>query len=262
MMKEDTLEKLVRNAEKLVASKYYDEEAANTFVLSTRRSLAAALLASESYPIVAEIKNASPTNPTISTHDPAVLITKYLNGGAAALSVITEPKFFKGNLQLLEIASVQPVPVLMKDFIISREQIDAAASHGASAVLLIQRIFSSHMVQVQRDVLMDYAHDKGLEVLLEAADEVELLQCLKSRADVVGINQRDLRTMTMEHGKGARLLKNLAHKTKPIIVMSGITTKEQVIETRKSGAAGVLIGTELASSADPERKLKGLVVPR
>ena len=99
-------------------------------------------------------------------------------------------------------------------------------------------------------------------MLLEAADEVELLQCLKSRADVVGINQRDLRTMVIEQGKGVRLLNNLAHKTKPIIVMSGITTQEQVIATRKSGAAGVLIGTELASSDDPEGRLRGLVVPR
>lgn len=261
-MKEDTLEKMVRNAERLIASKYYNEKPANTYVLSTRRSLAAALAASETYPIIAEIKNASPTSPAISIHDPAVLITKYLNGGAVALSVITEPKFFKGNLALLEVAAVHPVPVLMKDFIISREQIDAAVIHGASAILLIQRIFSSRMVQVTRETLMDYAHDKGLEVVLEASDEVDLLQCLKSRADVVGINQRDLRTLAVEQGRGVRLLKNLPHKTKPIIVMSGITTRDQVNETKKAGAAGVLIGTELASSDDPQNRLKALVVTR
>ena len=261
-MQEDTLAKLVRNAELLVASNYYDAEAASSYVPTTRRSLAMALNASLSYPIVAEVKNASPSNPSISVHDPEVLISKYLKGGAAALSVITEPKYFKGSLQLLEVASVHRVPVLMKDFIICRKQIDAASRHGASAILLIQKIFSSRLAKVTRESLMDYAHDRGLEVLLEAADEVELLQCLKSRADVVGINQRDLRTMAIEPGKGVRLLNNLAHKTKPIIVMSGITTREQVIATRKSGAAGVLIGTGLASSEDPEGRLKGLVVPR
>jgi len=261
-MQEDTLAKLVRNAELLVASNYYDAEAASSYVPTTRRSLAMALNASLSYPIVAEVKNASPSNPSISVHDPEVLISKYLKGGAAALSVITEPKYFKGSLQLLEVASVHRVPVLMKDFIICRKQIDAASRHGASAILLIQKIFSSRLAKVTRESLMDYAHDRGLEVLLEAADEVELLQCLKSRADVVGINQRDLRTMAIEPGKGVRLLNNLAHKTKPIIVMSGITTREQVIATRKSGAAGVLIGSELVSSDDPEDRLKGLVVPR
>ncbi|MGD0817368.1 MAG: indole-3-glycerol-phosphate synthase [Methanomassiliicoccales archaeon] len=261
-MQEDTLEKLVRNAELLLASKYYDVEAAASYVRSSRRSLAKALSGSKHYPVVAEVKLASPSNHSISVHDPEILISKYLKGGAAALSVLTEPKFFRGNLQLLEIASVNPVPVLMKDFIISKNQIDAAACHGASAVLLIQKLFSSRMVNAHRDELINYAHHRGLEVLLEAADEVELLQCLKGDADVVGINQRDLRTMAIEEGKGVRLLDNLAHKTKPIIVMSGITTREQVMATRDSGAAGVLVGTELASSDDPEARLRGLVVPR
>ena len=262
MMQEDKLEKLVRNAELLLASNYYDVATASSYVRSTRRSFVKALAASQNFPIVAEVKLASPSNCSISSHDPEELIKKYLKGGAVALSVLTEPKFFKGSLELLEIASMNPVPVLMKDFIVSRNQIDAAARHGASAVLLIQKLFSSRMVKVQRDGLIGYAHDRGLEVLLEAADEVELLQCLKSAADVVGINQRDLRTMAIEQGKGVRLLNNLAHKTKPIIVMSGFVTREQVIETRDSGAAGVLIGTELSSSDDPERRLRELVVPR
>jgi indole-3-glycerol phosphate synthase len=262
LMKEDTLETLVRNAELLLASDYYDTAAAGSHSRSSQRSLAKALTGCKRYPIVAEVKMASPSNNNISTHDPEELISQYLKGGAAALSVLTEPKFFKGSMQLLEIASLHPVPVLMKDFIISKNQIDAASRCGASAVLLIQTIFSHRMVKVRRDTLIDHAHEKGLEVVLEAADEVELLQCLKSNADIVGINQRDLRTMAIEHGKGVRLLNNLAHKTKPIIVMSGISTREQVIATRESGAAGVLIGTELASADDPVIKLKGLVVPR
>ncbi len=259
---QDTLEKLVRNAELLIASNYYEVEAASSYARSNRRSLVKALSQSESFPVVAEVKSASPSNHHISTHDPEVLISKYLQGGATALSVLTEPKFFKGSLQLLEVASLNPVPVLMKDFIVSINQIDAAARHGASAILLIQKLFSSHMVKVRRDSLIGYAHERGLEVVLEAADEVEVLQSLKSSADIVGINQRNLRTMTIEQGKGVRLLNGLAHKTKPIIVMSGLTTREQVIATRDSGAAGVLIGTELASSDDPEMKLRGLVVPR
>lgn len=261
-MQEDTLEKLIRNAELLLASNYYDIAAASPYTRSKRRSLARALTGSKDYPIVAEVKLASPSNHNISLHDPEVLISQYLSGGAAALSVLTEPRFFKGSLELLEVASVHAVPVLMKDFIISNDQIDAASRHGASAVLLIQKVFSSRMVKVRRDSLIDHAHEQGLEVLLEASDEVELLQCLKGKADVVGINQRDLRSNAVEPGKGVRLLNNLAHKTKPIIVMSGITTREQVIATRASGAAGVLIGTELASSDDPEGRLRGLAVPR
>ncbi|HEY3419589.1 MAG TPA: indole-3-glycerol-phosphate synthase [Methanomassiliicoccales archaeon] len=261
-MPEDTLERLVRNAELLVASDYYDIEAATPYIRPVRRSLAKALQCSKHFPIIAEVKLASPSNGNIALHDPGQLIAYYLRGGATALSVLTEPKFFKGSLGLLDEASSHPVPVIMKDFVISRNQVEAAARHGASAILLIQRLFSSHMVKVQRDALIGHAHDRGLEVLLEAADEIELLQCLKSSADVVGINQRDLRTMAIEDGKGVRLLNNLAHKTRPIIVMSGISAREQVEEIRKSGAAGVLIGTELAASADPENRLRGLVVPR
>jgi indole-3-glycerol phosphate synthase len=258
----DTLERLVRNAELLLDSNYYDLAAASRNVGSTRRSLVKALSGSTDYPIVAEVKMASPSNDNISIHDPEVLISKYLNGGASALSVLTEPNFFKGSLKLLESASSHSVPVIMKDFVISNKQIDAAAIHGASAVLLIQRLFSHGMVKANRDDLIDHAHRHGLEVLLEAADLAELSECLDSNADVIGINQRDLRTMIIRPGMGARLLKDLPRKTKPIIVMSGIGTREQVIETRESGAAGVLIGTELASSDDPEIKLKGLVVPR
>jgi len=261
-MQEDTLERLVRNAELLLASNYYDIEADTSYVRPTRRSLAKSLACSKQFPIIAEIKMASPSNDSISMKDPEQLISLYLDGGATALSVLTEPKFFKGSLRLLDAASMHPVPVLMKDFIVSKNQIDAAARHGASAVLLIQKLFSSRMVKVQRDALIGYAHDRGLEILLEAADEVELLQSLKSAADVIGINQRDLRTMAIDRGRGVRLLDNLVHKTKPIIVMSGISTREQVVEIRDSGAAGVLIGTELAASDDPVSTLKGLVVPR
>lgn len=261
-MRENTLEELVKNAELLLASNYYDIETATPYIRPIRRPLAKALQCSEQFPIIAEVKMASPSSGSISGHDPEQLMSHYLRGGATALSVLTEPRFFKGSLQLLAVASSHPVPVLMKDFVISRNQIDAAARHGASAVLLIQRVFSSRMVAVRRDALIGYAHDRGLEVLLEAADEVELLQCLKSPADVVGINQRDLRTMEIEPEKGVRLLSNLAHKTKPIIVMSGISAREQVIEARDAGAAGVLIGTELAAADDPESRLRGLVVPR
>jgi indole-3-glycerol phosphate synthase len=261
-MQEDTLQRLVRNAELLLASNYYDTGTAAPSVRPVRRSLSRSLHCANDFPIIAEVKMASPSNGNISSHGPESLMADYLRGGATALSVLTEPKFFKGSMELLEMASARPVPVLMKDFIISKDQIEAAARNGASAVLLIQRLFSSRMVKVRRDTLIAFAHDRGLEVLLEAADEVELLQSLKSHADVVGINQRDLRNMEIEQGKGVRLLNNLVHKTKPIIVMSGISTREQVTEVRDSGGAGVLIGTELAGSDDPEAKLRDLVVPR
>jgi indole-3-glycerol phosphate synthase len=170
MMEENTLERLVHNAELLLASNYYDAAAAGTYGRASRRSLAKAITGSKKFPVIAEVKIASPTNRSISAHDPEVLISAYLNGGAAALSVLTEPKYFKGSLQLLELAAMHPVPVLMKDFVISRNQIDSAVNYGASAVLLIQRIFSSRMVKVQRDDLIRFAHERGLEVLLEAAD--------------------------------------------------------------------------------------------
>ncbi len=151
---------------------------------------------------------------------------------------------------------------MMKDIIISAEQIDAAAELGASAVLLIQSIFSDDLVPTDRDELIDRAHARGLEVVLESADEDELSDASRSRADILGINQRDLHDLSMDKEKGIKLLPHRDTRDRAIIVMSGIEDRDQVIRLRDAGADAVLIGTSLSRAKDPEKMLRTMVVPR
>jgi len=258
----DVLHELVHNAEKLVKAGYYKD---GGLPASRRRpaSLSHALKAHPSFPIIAEVKLSSPLRRGLSGHAAAELIRHYVEGGAAALSVLTEPYFFEGALDNLRIASATGLPVLMKDIIVREKQMDAGARRGAGAVLLIERAFSYEVAKLGRDSMIEKAHSRGLEVLLEVADEEEMRHALETRADVIGINQRDLTTLQVDSGKGVRMLGRFRPSTEvPIIVMSGIESRAQVEELRDQGADGVLIGTSLSSQPEPTEALRALEVPR
>ena len=131
----DQLERLVENARGLVADGYYDRAGP----LSPGPSLAGALRSCPGFPIIAEVKMSSPSLGNISPHGPQRLVRDYVGAGAAAISVLTEPNRFRGSLDSLLLASAEKVPLLMKDIIVSSEQIRAGATRGASAVLQIGR---------------------------------------------------------------------------------------------------------------------------
>ncbi len=253
----DMLVEMVRRAEASVASGYYDVDR------ETRpgRPLSAALALYPSFPVIAEVKTASPSRGRLSPHTVEELIDSYMAGRAAALSVLTEPSGFRGSLDALRRAAATGLPVLMKDFIISERQLEAAAALGAGTVLLIQEVFGILPVE-RRDELIAHAHDLGLEVLLEAGSEAALLQAMSSEADVLGINQRDLRTFVVDVGKGARLLPLALTASRQVVLMSGLEQRSEVARARDLGASGVLVGGALASSRDPRAALRNLEVPR
>ena len=255
------LQMLVANAEALVSSGYYDMPP--THHQGRRPSFKGALTESPSFPIIAEVKMASPGRPIISLHSPGDLIALYSKGGATALSVLTEPNHFHGSLSLLGAASRTGLPTLMKDIVVSMDQVEAGARLGAGAVLLIEHLSRLGTTRLDIDGLIEGAHGLGLEVLLEVSNEEEMIRGLRRDADVIGINQRDLGDMTVDSSKGQRMLGEFAAAARsPIIVMSGIEGAKHVAALRDLGASGALVGTALASSLDPAKAIKDLKVGR
>jgi indole-3-glycerol phosphate synthase len=256
----DALETLVDNALRLVESGYYDQLGSGP--QPPHRSMSKAIALHTTFPIIAEVKLSSPNKKGISNHGPDRLIHAYKDGGAAAISVLTEPNHFDGSLGILRSASECGLPVLMKDVVVDERQLLAAYRNGASAVLLIESVFSSNLIRKNRESLLNKAHSLGLESLLEITDEKELESAMKSKADLIGINQRNLRTMSLDMGKGERLLRMEPRSKKPIVVMSGIFSRGQVESLKNAGAASVLIGSSLSASIDPMAKLRSLEVVR
>lgn len=254
-MPEEVLRDLVAGAGALLAAGYYDGLGDG----APGPSLVRALERHPVFPIIAEVKLASPSRGVLSPRPPEALIDAYVRGGAAGLSVLTEPRRFGGSLDTLTRAAGSGRPVLMKDFVVDERQLRAGASRGASAVLLIQKVFARGHAR-GRDELITLAHAHGLEVVLEAGDRYELEEARGSEADVLGINQRDLSTMNVDATLGERLLP--PGEDRPVVVMSAIERREQVRRLRDRGAAAVLVGSSLSSADDPCAALAALAVPR
>lgn len=255
-MPRDVLRELIANTRTLLSAGYYEDADSGT----PGPSLVRALRRHPLFPIIAEVKLASPSHATLSPHGPSELIDAYVRGGAAAFSVLTEPNYFRGSLDNLVLASGTGLPVLMKDFVIDEMQLRAAAGRGASSILLIQGVFSRGLAH-GRDELIELARSYGLETVLEAGDLAELEEAQKSEADIMGINQRDLATMNVHAGLAERLLEYY-DGDRPAVVMSAIENPAQVRRLRDRGASAVLIGSSLSSAVDPKAALDALAVSR
>jgi len=205
--------------------------------------------------VIAELKKASPSKGLIRENlDVPVLAKTLKDAGAAALSVLTEPFYFKGGLENLLLASgTVSLPLLRKDFIFDQYQILEAKAKGASAILLIAAMLTSD--EFRR--LLDFAHQYGLAVLGEAHTESELE--VASTADLVGVNARDLKTFSTSLECSAELIAKLKDCGKPVVAESAVRTHEDILMLRNAGATGFLIGETLMRAADPGAKLKELL---
>jgi len=259
---EDRLSLLVRNAEELVDCGYYAKGNARQARGATgrRASLVGALSSMDPFPIIAEVKLASPTAGRLGAHVAEELIEDFSCGGAAALSVITEPRYFLGSLRYLEMAARTGLPVMMKDFVVSTEQLGAASRLGASAVLLIQGVFDRDLAK-GRDRLVEEAHRAGLEVVLESSCLEELEGALDSSADVIAYNQRDLRSFRPGRDPVEKALAIMRNDGRPTLAMSMMDTVDDVRRVRDLGASGALIGSALSGSPCPREKLLSLRMP-
>ena len=247
--------KLAKAAESNIADGYYEVKSHDL----PRRSLKGSILRSKHTPLIAEIKFTSPAEGRLrSVGDVRAIARAYERGGVSGISVLTEPKYFDGDIGYLPLVKqASKVPVLMKDIMIDPLQIDAGAKMGADAILLIVSIFAHKLARASLDEMLSYAHSRGLEVLLEAHTEKEYEVALGAGADVVGINNRNLGSLKVSLETSKRLLKRGPHGT-PVISESGIQNRDQILELSSLGANGFLVGSALMRSRDLELKVKAL----
>ena len=223
--------------------------------MPTPASLKAALLAAESPAIIAEIKRCSPSRGALA---PDVRVGNiagcYERGGAAALSVLTEPSFFGGSLEDLQTArSACCLPLLRKDFIVDDYQALQARAAGASAVLLI----CAALPGASLGEIMGAAHSLGLECLVEVHDLAEMERALAVGANLVGINNRDLKSLQINLDTSRRLLP-LVPPGVAGVSESGIGARSEVEEMGRCGATAVLIGSSLVQAVSPEAAVREL----
>ena len=216
------------------------------------RDLAAALRGRRTLSIIAEIKCASPTRGPLGDSRQAVERARsYEAGGAAAISVVTEPRFFHGTLEMLAcVAEAVSLPVLMKDFIFDRGLLEAGARAGASGALLIVRLLD----EATLGELIHTAHELGLTALVECRDTTEIDRARSAGATLIGVNNRDLQTLEMTKDLAFRLLGDLPDGI-ITVAESGYHSPEDLNPLRGRVDA-VLIGSALMRRRDAEAALR------
>ena len=212
-----------------------------------------AALEGDEVAVIAEIKRASPSKgPLGEGLDAAALARAYADGGAAAISVLTEPDRFAGSIEDLQAAIPAGLPVLRKDFILDPFQIHEARAFGADAVLLIVRAVGD-----QLGSLMSATTALGMDALVEVFDEADLDRAVDVGAELIGINHRDLETFEVDPERTAKLAPRIPEGT-VIVGLSGVSTRADVEALASDGAHAVLVGEALVTASDPAAKVREL----
>jgi len=211
------------------------------------------------YKIIAEVKKASPSKGVIrEDFDPILIAKEYEKGGADAISVLTEPFFFQGDIEYLtQIRRYVALPLLRKDFIIDKYQLVEALVYGADFVLLIAKALSRKELKE----LLDYTRHLGMEALVEIHDKKDLVKAIFAGADIIGINHRNLETFEIDLSLSERLVP-LIPKGKVIVAESGINSFEQIKQLHEIGVDAFLVGEHFMRQeaiAPAVKKLKGEV---
>ena len=209
--------------------------------------------------LLTEVKFSSPSLGKIRTlSDPASIAEQMIAGGARALSVLTQPHLFNGSPEyFMKVRQAVDVPLLMKDITIDRVQIDAGKKIGADFVLLIQSLFDKGFLK-EIDEFIDYSHKNGLDVLLEVHTKEEFENALKTDADLIGINNRNLDTLEIDLQTTENILKDF-DGSRPIISESGIETPDDINYLKKCGADAFLVGSSIMKSDNIQEQVKKLV---
>ncbi|MEO9278045.1 MAG: indole-3-glycerol-phosphate synthase [Nitrososphaera sp.] len=205
--------------------------------------------------LITEVKFSSPSLGNIrEIVDPTSIAKSMVDGGAIGLSVLTQPHLFNGSPEYFsQIRNAVKVPLLMKDIVIDKVQIDAAEKLGADVILLIQGIFDKKFAK-DIDEFIDYAHKKKLLVLLEAHTKKEFSDSAKTSADILGINNRDLDTLQIDLNTTKTIL-DAVTKDRIIISESGIKTPKDIQFLHNCGADAFLVGSSIMKTKD----IKGIV---
>ena len=255
-MAENILRKLVNNSQMAIDDGVYDvdcnlEKSSKDFLQIIKSHTHATLLT--------EIKFSSPSLGKIRTlTDPVSIAKQMISGGSKALSILTQPHLFHGSPEyFIKVRQSVDVPLLMKDIMIDKIQIDTAKKIGADYMLLIQSLFDQGHLQ-EIDEFIDYAHKKGIQVLLEVHTKQEFENALKTQADLIGINNRNLDTLEIDLKTTETVLEGF-EKSRPILSESGIETPEDIQYLKKCGADAFLIGSSIMKSNNIEEQVINLV---
>ena len=207
--------------------------------------------------VIAECKGRSPSRGILcASYRPAEIALSYETHGAAAISVLTEPTFFDGTLEHLQaVRTSVSIPVLRKDFIVTSYQLFEASAAGADAVLLIVAALKEG--EIKR--LLAQAKELGLAVLVEVHDEAELDQAVGAGAEIIGVNNRDLRTLTVDLDASRRLIDRIPSET-VAVAESGLRTSTDLVELSNVGYGAFLVGESLMETPDPGKTLGNLLV--
>ena len=253
---ENILEKLVNNSKKAIEDGIYD---INESLPNSGTDLENIITKSEHATLITEVKFSSPALGNIrKITDPVEIALKMVNGGASALSVLTQPYMFDGSPEFfMKVRKMVKVPMLMKDITVDRVQIDAAKKIGADYFLLIQSIFDKGLVN-DIDGMIDYGHNLGLKVLIEAHTKQEFDNSCNTSADIIGINNRNLDTMKIDLSTTKEILHN-TKKTKLVISESGISTSDDIRFLHKCGADAYLVGSSIMKTDDIQQTVQNLV---
>lgn len=209
--------------------------------------------------VISEIKFASPSRGTIRDAGGAADIArKMVNGGAAAISVLTQPRLFGGSPQYLaQVREVVDVPILMKDIIVSDVQIRAAAALGSDAILLIQALFDRGHIAGQHE-LIRAAHQNDIQVLLEVHNKGEMDNAICTDCDIIGVNNRNLDTLQVSLDTTKRVLERY-DDGRIVVSESGINGPEDVAFLRRCGASAFLVGSSIMEGDDICERVERLV---
>ena len=223
--------------------------------LSSKKDFALALRG-EGIQLIAEVKKASPSRGVICpAFDPLRLAQTYADNGAAAISVLTEERYFQGSLEHLAaikgMLNQREIPVLRKDFIFDPYHVYESCAYGADALLLIVAILSSEQLQE----LLSLSHSLGLQCLVEVHDEAELESAIQSGAKIIGINNRNLGTFSVDLATTERL-RPLVPADRIVVSESGIKDRADVQMLREWGVDAVLVGETLVAAEDVTAKMR------
>lgn len=219
-------------------------------------SFSGALQSSKKVRIIAEVKKASPSK-GVFTEKFSVesLVKAYTAAGASAISVVTEEDFFKGDLAWVgEIRKASTLPVLRKDFVFDHFQVYETRGAGASAILLIAAMLKQDEIRS----FLELAKEVKLDALVEVHDERELDEALEAGAEIIGVNNRNLKTFDVNLNTSFRLSERIPDD-RIFVVESGIRGRSEINELLDAGADAFLIGESLITSKDPESMLRGLL---
>jgi indole-3-glycerol phosphate synthase len=255
-MAENILRKLVNNSQMAIDDGVYEIE---SDLEKSTKDFKQIINSNAHATLLTEIKFASPSLGKIRTQsDPASIAKQMISGGSKALSVLTQPHLFHGSPEyFMKVRSAVDVPLLMKDIMIDKIQIDAAKKIGADYMLVIQSLFDQNFLS-DIDEFIAYGHKQGLEILLEVHTKQEFENALKTQADIIGINNRNLDTLEIDLKTTENVLSGYK-KSRIILSESGIETPEDIQYLKKCGADAFLIGSSIMKSDNIEEQVKKLV---